>query len=68
MTADWYERSSEGVLHMEGNSDRKWYRLYDKVTALKNLMAAWKRVKENRGKPGSDRESMDQFQVNWQVN
>lgn len=53
---------------MEGDNNRKWYSLYDKVFAPKNLEAAWKRVKKNRGKPGWDRESIDQFQVNWQAN
>jgi len=53
---------------MEGSNDRKWYSLYDKVFAPKNLEAAWKRVKKNRGKPGWDRESIDQFQANWQAN
>lgn len=53
---------------MEGGNNRKWYSLYDKVFAPKNLEAAWKRVKKNRGKPGWDRESIDQFQANWQAN
>lgn len=49
---------------MERNEDRRWYTLYDKVYAPENLMQAWKRVKANRGKPGWDRESIDQFEAN----
>lgn len=50
---------------MEIGKDRKWYSLYDKVYARENLEQAWKKVKSNRGKPGFDRESIDQFDKNW---
>jgi len=40
---------------------RKWYSLYDKVFALKNLQAAWERVKANQGAAGSDGQSIAQF-------
>jgi len=53
---------------VEGSSDRKWYTLYDKVYARENLEQAWKKVKANRGKPGWDRESIDQFAENWSAN
>jgi RNA-directed DNA polymerase len=50
---------------MEIGKDRKWYSLYDKVYARENLEQAWKKVKSNRGKPGFDRESINQFDKNW---
>lgn len=53
---------------MERSEDRKWYTLYDKVYAPENLMQAWKKVKANRGKPGWDRESIDQFEANRDQN
>lgn len=43
------------------SENRKWYSLYDKVYAKENLVAAWKKVKANKGKPGYDRESIEEF-------
>jgi len=60
--------SSGGVFNVEGTEGRKWYTLYDKVNAPENLKLAWKRVKKNRGKPGWDRESIDQFAKDWSRN
>jgi len=48
--------------------DRKWYSLYDKVYALGNLQLAWEKVRSNRGKPGWDHESVDQFAKDWERN
>jgi RNA-directed DNA polymerase len=42
---------------------RKWYSLYDKVFALKNLRQGWERVRRNRGAPGSDGQSVEQFEA-----
>lgn len=47
------------------SENRKWYTLYDKVSAKENLSEAWKKVKANRGKPGYDRESIAEFEANW---
>lgn len=41
---------------------RKWYSLYDKVYAPKNLESAWSRVRENRGAAGSDGQTLSQFE------
>lgn len=43
------------------SENRKWYSLYDKVYAKENLIEAWKKVKANKGKPGYDRESIEEF-------
>ena len=40
---------------------RKWYSLYDKVFAAKNLREAWRRVKENQGAAGTDGQSIAHF-------
>lgn len=52
----------------KSGDNRKWYTLYDKICAWDNLVGAWKKVKINRGKPGYDRESIDQFGVEWTRN
>lgn len=41
---------------------RKWYSLYDKVYAPKNLESAWERVRANRGAAGSDGQTLSQFE------
>jgi RNA-directed DNA polymerase len=63
-------RKTEGwcAVSSGGDFDRKWYTLYDKVYARDNLVQAWKKVKANRGKPGWDRESINQFATNWLAN
>lgn len=43
------------------SENRKWYTLYDKVYTRDNLVEAWKKVKSNKGKPGYDGESIEQF-------
>jgi len=53
----------------EGRPQRKkWYSLYDKIYALKNLQKAWKRVRSNRGAPGWDRETIREFEANAEAN
>jgi len=47
---------------------RKWYSLYDKVYALPNLRAAWKRVRANKGAPGCDGQTVEQFGANEEAN
>jgi RNA-directed DNA polymerase len=53
----------------EGRPQRKkWYSLYDKIYALKNLQKAWKKVRSNRGAPGWDRETIREFEANAEAN
>lgn len=40
---------------------RKWYSLIDKVYALENLRQAFKHVKSNKGAPGIDEETVEDF-------
>ncbi|MCK9526444.1 MAG: group II intron reverse transcriptase/maturase [Limnochordia bacterium] len=40
---------------------RKWYSLIDKVYALENLRQAFKHVKSNKGAPGVDEETVEDF-------
>lgn len=40
---------------------RKWYTLYDKVFAVRNLEQAWEKVRANKGAPGCDGQSIEQF-------
>jgi len=42
---------------------RKVHSLVDKVYKRKNLELAWKRVKQNRGAGGIDRQSLEQFEA-----
>lgn len=42
--------------------------VYDKVYVRDNREQAWKKVKANKGKPGHDRESIDQFAESWLAN
>lgn len=46
----------------------KYHSLRDKVFSLKNLYAAFKHVKKNKGKAGLDRVSIKQFESNLDVN
>ncbi len=41
---------------------RKWYSLYDKVYALRNLERAWEKVRSNKGAGGIDRQSITDFE------
>jgi RNA-directed DNA polymerase len=41
---------------------RKWYSLYDKVYAPKNLEAAWAKVRDNGGAAGCDGQRLAQFE------
>jgi len=44
-------------------SARRYYSLYDKVYAPANLQRAWEQVRANRGAPGSDGQSIEQFEA-----
>jgi RNA-directed DNA polymerase len=47
----------------------KWFSLMDKVYALKNLQAAWTRVRSNGGVAGIDRQTIALFESNegWEL-
>jgi len=47
---------------------RKWYSLIDKVYSLPNLLESWYEVKENKGRGGVDRESIEEFERNLNQN
>ena len=46
----------------------KYHSLRDKVFSLKNLYAAFKHVKKNKGKAGLDRVSIRQFESDLEKN
>lgn len=58
-TAVWTERMLAALAN--GVKGGKWFSLYDKVYRPEVLMAAWQRVKRNRGAAGVDRISIDRF-------
>ena len=45
-----------------------WFSLIDKVYRLKTLEAAWRRVRQAGGAPGSDRQSLEQFESRLEAN
>lgn len=47
---------------------RKWYSLYGQVIDRQNLLAAFRKVKANRGAPGVDGETIVQFEANLDQN
>ena len=42
---------------------RKWHSLWGQICDRRNLQAAWKRVRRNRGAPGIDRVTIEEFEV-----
>lgn len=55
----WTTRMLQALVN--GVKGGKWFSLMDKVYALPNLEASWKRVKRNKGAAGVDRQSVEQF-------
>lgn len=47
---------------------RKWYSLIDKVYSKTNLKKVFKTVKSNKGAPGVDGETVDDFVANLDAN
>lgn len=47
---------------------RKWYSLKDKVYNIENLYAAFKAVKSNKGAPGVDGETIEDFEAKLKEN
>ena len=62
--AAWTERMLAAL--ESGVKGGRWFSLMDKVYAPKNLAAAWKRVRGNRGAGGVDGQSVAQFDVRLQ--
>lgn len=64
---NWVERSvwSDRMLAALDNGVKggKWYSLYDKLYAPRNLSAAWTRVRSNRGSAGVDAQSIERFEA-----
>lgn len=58
--AAWTERMLAAL--ESGVKGGRWFSLMDKVYAPKNLAAAWKRVRGNRGAGGVDGQSVAQFE------
>lgn len=58
--AAWSDRMLATLHH--GVRGGKWFSLWDKVCAPKNLEAAWTKVRANRGSAGIDRQSVWQFE------
>jgi RNA-directed DNA polymerase len=47
---------------------RKWYSLIDKVYNMENLYGAFKAVKSNKGAPGVDGETIEDFEIKLKEN
>ncbi len=47
---------------------RKWYSLIDKVYSLPNLLESWHEVRDNKGASGVDKESIEGFEKNLNLN
>ena len=65
--AIWTERMLTAL--EQGVKGGVWFRLVDKVYALRNLQAAWAKVRVNAGAAGVDRQSVEDFDkdVDYQV-
>ena len=55
----WTDRMLEALEH--GVRGGRWFSLIDKVSARKNLEAAWQQVRRNRGTAGADRMTVEHF-------
>lgn len=69
---DWVERSvwTERMLEAleKGVKGGVWFSLIDKVYRPTTLYAGWLKVKARKGKAGSDRQSIEDFERNLEVN
>jgi RNA-directed DNA polymerase len=52
----------------DGVRGGKWYSLMDKVYSLRNLRAAFAKVKANRGAAGVDHQTIERFEVHLEEN
>jgi len=64
--AVWTERMLTAL--EEGVKGGKWYSLMDKVYALPNLRAAFRRVKANGGAAGVDHQTVEGFELHLEEN
>jgi RNA-directed DNA polymerase len=62
----WTERMLEALEN--GVKGGVWFSLIDKVFRRTTLDAAWKRVRQAGGAPGSDRQSLEAFESRLEVN
>lgn len=62
----WTERMLAALVM--GVRGGRWYSLIDKVSSLENLRAAFEKVKANRGAPGVDHVTVDQFEARREEN
>jgi RNA-directed DNA polymerase len=62
----WTERMLEAL--EKGVKGDVWFSLIDKVYRPTTLYAAWLKVKAKKGKPGSDRQSLEDFERNLEAN
>jgi RNA-directed DNA polymerase len=69
---DWVERSvwTERMLEVleKGVKGGVWFSLIDKVYRPTTLYAGWHKVKARKGKAGSDRQSIEDFERNLEAN
>lgn len=57
----WTARMLEAI--ERGVKGGRWFSLMDKVSARRNLEAAWQQVRRNRGAAGSDVVSIRRFEA-----
>ena len=62
----WTDRMLGALEH--GVKGGKWYSLLDKVYAERTLEAAWRRVEQNSGSAGVDRQSVEAFAARAEQN
>ncbi len=62
----WTERMLSAL--ERGVKGGKWFSLVDKVYAPENLLAAFKKVKANRGAPGVDHQTIEMFEKELERN
>ena len=47
---------------------RVWYSLYDKVYKIGNLQSAFEQVKKNKGAPGVDKVTIQEYEIELESN
>lgn len=69
--SDWEQRwplPGRAPMGADGKPIRKAHSLIDKVYSWKNLMAAWRAVRRNKGAHGLDRVTIQEFERNLEQN
>jgi len=62
----WTDRMLEAL--ETGVKGGRWFSLIDKVCSAKNLWASWAKVAKNKGSPGLDQVTIDQYQKDVEAN